>query len=271
MLRSSSLRIDYLLQHCPPEDTQDISEQFDALMTRLTSDIAGSDLSTVPYAIDRLKIPIKHNGLGIRSRAELAPAAYVGAAAKAIPYLTRSLPTGGTQHTPAGKFDTTAVALQIGRDSFTGTSHATGDWSQLYSSGGQTGIAVRTSWQRLQREHTTTTGTAPTTGPLAANEADIGDGFSNLQHAISEARDEAARDQLEARMHAGSRELHLFTSGDRLSRAFLITTGRHPYGLNPYEFMACFARYIGAPQPICRAHVGQNLVVNARGGAVDQH
>ena len=99
----------------------------------------------------------------------------------------------------------------------------------------------------------------------------IGDGFSNLQHAISEARDEAARDQLEARMQAGSRELHLFTSGDRLSRAFRITTGRHPYWLNPYEFTACFARYIGAPQPICRAHVGQNLVVNARGGAVDQH
>ncbi|KAG8469168.1 hypothetical protein KFE25_007686 [Diacronema lutheri] len=74
--KSSQNSLDYLLAHCLPEETEDVARRFDTLLASLAGEILGSDIADAPCGVARLRLPLRHSGLGIRSRVDLRDPAF---------------------------------------------------------------------------------------------------------------------------------------------------------------------------------------------------
>jgi hypothetical protein len=269
LFKSSQYRLDYLLAHCLPEDTEDVARRFDALLASLAGELLGSDIAGAPFGTERLRLPLRHGGLGLRSRADMRDSAFTGAAAKALPALADCVPDAATARVRPGVLSTARIAGVIGQGSFDGGAY---DLSSFFSAGTRTGDAVQRSWQAMQQRAATTGCSAPGHGALAADFSNMGYGIHNLQNATTTQLDAVRFAELKTSVPPQTRAHAAIFAADPLSRAFLSCLPVHER-LRPQDFRECFARFLAAPSPACAPFVGQRLHVagSAGGGVVDRY
>jgi hypothetical protein len=264
LYHSTQYTIDYWLQHCAPEDTLELATAFDTLILRLAGAALGQSFVGVEHGVDRLRLPVRMGGLGLRSRVDLRDAAFVGMAAKVVPALVHA---PSAPPSAQGHFCTAVIADKVGERSFSAENNRY-DFSRVTSSGCRMGSILASAWPLLQQKAAGGgPGSSPSTGALAADLSKLGYGISNLQHAISTELDKASLRELQARVDAGGvRARAAFRNQDEFSRAFLLARPSPGYALTSAEWRECVARYIGAPSPACAPFVGQQLHVSGRGG-----
>ncbi|MGA1354560.1 MAG: hypothetical protein ACO32I_07295, partial [Candidatus Limnocylindrus sp.] len=269
LTNSSQFRLDYLLQHCKPEDTAAIAVKFDALLKRLVEAILGSSLASVPHGLERMHLPQRHSGLGLRSRYDLRDSAFTGAVAKALPALTdRTVdPVAGIVH--EGILHTARIGNMMGQGSFDGTNY---DFSTFLAANTRLGNAMQSSWQTMQQQAAPAGNAAPAAGALSADVSTMGHGIPNLQHATTTQLDNARFAALTHALPPHARSTSAIRATDSLSRAFLSCPG-YVERLAPQVFRECLARYMAAPSPACAPLVGQPIIgARSDGGAlIDAH
>jgi len=211
-----------------------------------------------------MRLPLRLNGLGIRSRVELRDAAYAGAAAKALPALADRVTDTLSGSVQPGILNTPKIASISGQGSFDDNTYSL----TSFLDNSRRGASLEASWQRMQLAAADAGAAAPTGGALAADPSQIGHGFPNTQHAVSIQLDRSRQRKLNEAMPSHSRASVVYSSCDSLSRAFL-TCPSYEGGMTPAVFAESFARYLAAPSPACIPHVGRTLYVSGRRGAVD--
>ena len=73
------------VRHCLPEDVLEAACQVDSAVLRVARACHGDAVTTDPYAAARLRLPARMYGGGLRSAADVAPAAFLGALCQTIP------------------------------------------------------------------------------------------------------------------------------------------------------------------------------------------
>lgn len=267
LTKSSQFRLDYLLQHCKPEDTASIATRFDSLLQRLVEDILGSSLGAVPHGLQRMHLPLRHSGLGLRSRLDLRDPAFTGAVTKALPALADRIPDPASGAVLKGILSTDKIEHMMGPGSFDGNSY---DFTTFLAANTRIGDAMQSSWQTMQQQAASAGSAAPDAGALSADVSTMGHGFSNLQHATTTQLDDARLAALTDALPPRARSTCAVRAADSLSRAFLsCPPSEEP--LAPPLFRECLARYMAAPSPACAPLVGQpvNGARSAQGATID--
>ncbi|KAJ8598667.1 hypothetical protein CTAYLR_003079 [Chrysophaeum taylorii] len=126
-------RMDYIAQHCYPTNALSALRRFDVAALSFVATALGADPRQVfdsnGIVLQRLRLPARSGGGGIRSCADLSPAAFVGTAAQALPHLVDLRdPTGNELHR----------------------------WHHLLASGCRLGRALETAWDGLRADLRTT-------------------------------------------------------------------------------------------------------------------
>ena len=105
------------------------------------------------FTQERLRLPIRMKGLGMRSLVDRRHAEYVGGMIQGIPPLMDTKNDNGVQLT--GKLATTSMKRWIGADSFKGDTECT-NWTTTINNGGPIGQALVESWTHMTEEMKTT-------------------------------------------------------------------------------------------------------------------
>jgi hypothetical protein len=292
LLRSLQFLGDYWLQHCSPADTEAFARKLDALFAGVLSGIVGLDVARIPLGPQRVALPVREGGMGLTSRVDMRGPAFLGMVAKALPHLLDRVDQGTGLVVARGMFHTPTLAALIGSGSF-GPQHY--DFGPLVRSGCALGEVVRSEWPRLQAlaagQGVAAPGggaagsvagaaavpgggaagsgagaAAPAVGALSADVSKIGQGISNLQHAILTALAAAAKAALLLALPPRSRLAALVRSQDRLSSAFFTVLPSSRYTASAAEFKEMLARFLGAPSPACAAVLGQPMVCSRSAG-----
>jgi len=259
MLRCSSIfRLDFILQHCHPDDVARIAADFDALIRELLEDVLGSKLDEVRGGAERVALSVRNGGLGLRSREALSGPAAMGALVKTV---RRLLPTDVDDGILNGNL--TAVADAIGRGSFDEGNY---DLGPFIASGSRHATYLASWWAEAQGQASGTIGQAPSSGALAKDVEQAGMGLSNPQHALTSQLESAARAALVDSLPFGSREHRSLTSSDSFSQALWTIAPSKGNTIPADEFREMLACCICAPSPACVPFVGRPLNVSGRGG-----
>jgi hypothetical protein len=182
MLRCSSIfRLDFILQHCHPDDVARIAADFDALIRELLEDVLGSKLDEVRGGAERVALSVRNGGFGLRSREALRGPAAIGVLTKTV---RRLLPTDVDGGILNGKL--TAIVGAVGRGSFDDGNY---DLSTFLASGSRHAAFLASWWPDVQSYVSGTVGRAA----LAKDVEQAGMGFSNLQHALTSQLEFVAR------------------------------------------------------------------------------
>ena len=88
--RSMQTQFDYWLQHCYPSQTVQPARRIDEAIAKVLGDAITPHMWEDEFAKRRLRLPVRLGGIGIRSRAGLAPRAFMGTFLRTIPLLIQS-------------------------------------------------------------------------------------------------------------------------------------------------------------------------------------
>jgi hypothetical protein len=257
MLRGSSVyRLDYILQHCHPDDTADIAAAFDALIRELLEDTLGSKLDAASG--ERVALSVRNGGFGLRSREALRGPAAIGALAKTV---RRLLPTDADSGILNGSL--TAIVDAVGPGSFDDGKY---DLGTFIASGSRHGSCLASWWAEAQGYASGTIGQAPSSGALAKDVEQAGMGLSNPQHALTSQLESVARAAFIDSLPSGSREQRSITCCDRFAQALFTLAPSEANRLPADEFREIATRHVCAPSPACAPYVGRPLDVSGRGG-----
>eukprot|EP00973_Karenia_brevis_P044494 6163603-Karenia_brevis.AAC.1 len=80
-----------MVQHCYPPDTLAPARTVDAAISRVIDRCLGTRVVQDPFAMERVRLPARMFGGGFRSRADLAPAAFLGSLCRVIPRMLDSI------------------------------------------------------------------------------------------------------------------------------------------------------------------------------------
>ena len=270
--KCSQYLIDHYLAHCKPHDTLQMATEWDTFLEELLGEILGVPVASVPFGLERLRLPLSLGGFGIPSRVRLRLAAFLGTVVKAIPTLVDKVDPNSGKVFQRGYFSSPHMESLLGIGSFDGDSW---DLGPFLASGVPLADAMADSWQQLQALAAPRGAAAPSDGILARNPSNLGQGVQNLQHTLTKALDAAAQRHLLEEMDRShhKRAVGLYRNSDEFSRAFLTALPSCDMTCTDAEFREMFAHLFGAPAPSCAPVVHQPLHCGvARGnGCVDQH
>jgi hypothetical protein len=229
-------------------------------------------VASVPFGLERLRLPLSLGGFGIPSRVRLRLASFLGTVAKAIPTLVDKVDPNSGKVFQRGYFSSQHMESLLGVGSFDGESW---DLGLFLASGVPLADATADSWQQLQALAAPRGAAAPSDGILARNPSNLGQGVQNLQHTLTKALDAAAQRRLLETMDRSQhrRAVGLYRNSDEFSRAFLTALPSRDMICTDAEFREMFAHFFGAPAPSCAPVLHQPLHCGvARGnGRVDPH
>ena len=152
---STSRKLDYWLRHCYPEDIAEAARRFDDIIRRLTTVALGCDPWADPVAAERVRLPGRKGGLGLRAAATTAPAAFLAglvSAVQAFPDEVQEV-NGVRVVLRRGVLERPAVVARIGRDAFARMSEdpgPQGGWHRFQTSGSRLGATMVGLWGVLQ-------------------------------------------------------------------------------------------------------------------------
>ena len=145
---------DYWLQHVYPSDVlaSGFASRIDDAIREGTDAAWGAKVSADAFARERSTLPSRMKGGGIRSRSVITPAAFVGAAVKAIPqFIDCYSGLAGTAAGPRrGYFHHLAVA--IGAGAFEEGGHRYATLMAPRHEGGHLGLQLKSAWRSLQQQ-----------------------------------------------------------------------------------------------------------------------
>ena len=241
-----------MLQHLPPDVTTQAARSIDEALQvyaegcgyyGMLLDPDGSNIT-----LQRLRLPARHNGCGIRSREALAPAAFAANLATA----SRSFITTAEQKGVVDRLGALFPPPELVRPDQGGRP------SLFVVSSLPTATAFGNSWNTLRAEML---GSA-ITGPLDQPVHNAGHDCPNkLQRDITRQREQRGRDLLQAAIVAldvTDPRRESCQSVDSLSSAWVASWPSHLKGwtLSEREFREVFTTYLGCESPCARALAG---------------
>jgi len=260
-------RFDYMLQHLAPDVTTQAARSIDEALHvyaegcgyyGMLLDPDGSNIT-----LQRLRLPARHNGCGIRSRETLAPASFAANLLTA----SRSFISSGEQQ---GFFDCLSALFpqrELERPDLDGR------LGLFVASGLPTATAFANSWNQLRAEML---GSA-VTGPLDQPVHNAGhDCPTKLQRDITRQREQRGRDLLQAAIVAldvSDPRCESCQSVDSLSSAWVASWPSQTKGwaLSEREFREVFTTYLGRESPCARALAGLPIQGNRVPRICDSH
>ncbi|MEM9998880.1 MAG: hypothetical protein AAF809_14355, partial [Bacteroidota bacterium] len=264
---------DFLASTVYPSQARAALGRFDAALdacVKASFGCGGDFVESDPYAQRRLRLPARRKGLGIRSRVDVADAAFVGCVCAVLPEM---LDRGSL------KGFLPALEPVFGAGAFDDV-NALRRFDGLLSNYGHLPLAaeLRGAWSRLQQDYTATAGSAPTSGPLAAPAAAAGIDLSErcpyrkMQKAITEQREAARAARLATdlrRLPARDPRKTSYFVADRMSRAWVQSWPTRSLQISNSDLAEIATNYLGLASPACRNHVGKSILGTA--SVLDPH
>ena len=267
---------DYWLRHIRPDYTEDFAYAIDAAIRNLIQACIGMNINLwSDIARERMRLPIRCRGLGLRESADRRYAQYIGALAQSIPDLINR--TDGNNVIP-GRLNIPSLVNMLGEGSFNSTS--TNPWEHLLNTnvvGSNNNVAngLRYAWTHLQNNFQLNA------TPDQLNNSDylltqdvLRAGFYHdgskpksataaLTIELERARMKSLRQTIESSLPQGHYERASFESWQNIS-AVPLTSPPDQIG---YQDNNCFqmliARYLGQPNPLCQHLAGRFFGNNA--------
>ena len=196
----------------------------------------------------RISLPARKHGLGIRSRVDLAPVAFIAGFTEAAErFLDRDL--GGGITSP-GFF--TMLEPLFGAGAFDQHGHRL---SRFLDGPSPTAAMYDDLWYNISQAYTRHVGAPPTDGPLASARGWLGaDGSQKLQHRLTVQLEDAAYhsldDHLRSLPHCQIR--HAWLQLDALSQQWVTSWPSAEHAIAPVEFSEVMATYLGEESPLVR-------------------
>jgi hypothetical protein len=155
---STSHQLDFWLRHCYPADVAAAALLFDDTIRRMAVVALGSDPWTDPVAAERVRLPGRKGGLGLRRAADVSgPAFLAGAVAAVSAFLDRFEEVDGAPFlVQQGVLERPAIVARVGRGAFddmgpgrTGPGPE-GGWHCFFRSGSRLGAEMLAIWGALR-------------------------------------------------------------------------------------------------------------------------
>ena len=243
------------VRHCLPEDVLEAACQVDSAVLRVARACHGDAVTTDPYAAARLRLPARMYGGGLRSAADVAPAAFLGALCQTIP---RMLPRTSADGDVCPGFMPQLVDL-LGPGSFDAGAEDT-RFATFLSGRSRLAGALRNSWEGLRAE------LPDTPGALRQGAEAAGNGCANLQRELTGLRETSRFRQLDVSIRAlpiDDIRRAAWLNMDKFSTVWVSTWPSPDCRVSNAEFSEIAARYFGLPSPACAPLVGQ-VIGNTR-------
>ena len=248
-------RFHHWVQHCYPSDALAPARLVDEALLRvarvcvpmLPPEAADTDLT-----FQRLRLPARWYGGGVRSVATTAPAAFLGMLCRTLPKMLDSATTDGDIATGF----LTCLTPLLGHGSFDRL-NADHRFQSLVASGSRLGTSFAALWSDLQGEvgdHAL--------GILDRPAEAAGKGEVNVQRALNRCRERARYHALDASLRAlapdDPRSL-AWLHRDRFSTAWVGAWFSNDLNLSTEEFHEVASRYLGLPSPACSNYAGARI------------
>ena len=240
-----STRIDYWLRHLPPCFTMPHVVRVDAALREAVDQLGYAGMVGDDITHERMLLPARMRGLGLRSRLRLAPAAFTSCFVESVERFLDG---------PAGPGLFPMLQILLGsRDAHLSYFLAL-PWSHTASE-------FRAAWVAMQQE----VAGSGVSGPLdgAAWQAGQGRGSSaGLQRLITTQREQVARDRLHHRIMGlphGDTRREAWLACDAFSSGWIGAWPSERDALSPAEFREVIATYLGRESPAVRALAGRSI------------
>ena len=264
---SCASRLDHWLRHLPPYLVRPAARRVDHRL-RLAADQLGYEgMLDDDFARERFGMPARMHGCGIRSRFEVAPAAFVACCVESMELaLDEQRPLFAALRPLFG-----AGAFAVGGHRF----------ARFLASSSDTALEFEVAWDALREE--VQAAQRPHIGPLdlPAQDAGRARGEDRLQRAITLQVEEVRRDALHVRVSAlpvTDPRREAWMAAGRGSRQWVTsypTERMDLEGHGGYDFRITIATYLGRECPVARGLARDGVVLaGPRGGAdipVDAH
>ena len=245
-------RFDHWLRHCPPVHTRVPAGLVDDAILRAIAQMSYQGMTGDPITLQRLRLPARFRGCGIRSRRDLAEVAYVSCFAESAEVMIDRAAVAGGPRTLRGYFP--ALRATFGAGSFDPDGRR---FEQLLQLDDSTSAGdFEEAWDSLRQRIQGST----VTGPLSAEADDAGRGTDRqLQHAITEQIEQVQRDTLHRDMlqlpRTDTRRI-AWMSADRLSSQWVVSWPTRRLELSDLEFPEVISTYLGRESPLVRTRAG---------------
>ena len=253
---------EYWAQHSYPADSAAMLEAVDAGITEATTAAyGGSFVADDPLLERRMRLPARLRGAGVRRTAQVANAAFVGAASAALPWLIDVQTAGGATRRGAVQ----ALDAWLGVGSFD-PPNAASRFRALRASPSRLGGELEAAWGGMQRERGATAQPAAD-GLLdrpfeAAGTTTDGSVVPRLQRALTLEREEALEGALDAEMCALDVEdvrRTAWLSVDEYSATLFTALPSRFQRFRNDDWREAVATVFGAPSPACADCVGSPI------------
>ena len=277
---STLMKLDYHISLCYPSDMEEAAREMDNLLWRMMEKATNLSIPKteegkgfeccIQTPVTRhqgrsyqdwiLRTPVRLGGFGLRSMADIALPAFLGAVEQALPHFL-----GEEGIFP--QLETTLLEVGEGPNR----------WRGLLESGCRTGEELRGLWSTLQEEATQITGFLgiELEGPLSVSVEGAGEGSCDgssrrkITTWLEDVRAATLKKGLENHTDQTARPVWVHPQLDKLSQGWILSLPG-PGGLNQAEFSETVARHLCLPSPCCANKVGQplgmrNLTIDAFG------
>eukprot|EP00973_Karenia_brevis_P005671 774339-Karenia_brevis.AAC.1 len=242
---------DHVIQHCYHRDALRPARDVDAAVDGVLEICLGQAVMLDRFAMERMRLPARMYGGGMRSCADLAPAAFVGAVCRVLP---RMLDHAGAQGITIPGFMPQLTAL-FGQGSFDSGAEDV-RYAALLQSDVRLAGQLRDTWQGLQAE------VGERAGMLNEPARGAGRGSQSVQRDLTQLREGARFQRLDVALRAlpgGDMRRAAWTNLDGFSTTWVSVWPCRACRLNNREFAEVAARYCGLPSPACQPLVGQPI------------
>ena len=204
--------------------------------------------------MNRLRLPQRLHGGGIRSQEHLRPAAFSAMICRTMPRMIDSMATTGESRKG---FMPPLVSI-LGAGSFDDDMGAR--WFQhLLAANTRAGREFEDAWSSMQRE----VGEPMPGSTLASPVSEAGHHTYRVQGSLTTAREKCGFQKLDVSIRSLPREdvrRLAWLNVDRFSAAWVSTCPSGDTWLSDAEFVEIACRYFGLPSPSCGPLVGQAIV-----------
>ena len=257
------------MQRLDPDLMREHCERFQEGLDDVAKAALHQDILKDQISIDRVRMPPRHGGLGLRNVVDVRDAAFLGCLNMVLPCMVTRMMDGGTLmqgylHKIFGP--TLGGQYNYGAIDHTKWLYEQSEQSTGVSEFGDLHKQHETSYNRLRARIPAAERDSSHVAPLHLPITRMGEGVLNLQHAITVAlEDKVHLKKLQADMTqlpADDRHkiAYFHTTGDHLPIAMsFVTAWLCRIRLSPAEWMEMIARVFGLASPACAALVGKTI------------
>ncbi len=245
----------YWAQNCPPSACAEFCVRFDQIVYNQAVAALGCDPRADSLAVHRLRLPPRLGGAGLRSLAQLGPAAFWGAASRAVASFLDTHDQNGVV-LARGVLERQSIVARVGRGAFEAGGSG---WRQFFASGSRLGEELQSLWAGLRAQVPPDCTATLRVLHWSAEEVRPSGGSVRLQADITADVEQLKSEGLRAEMllrPRGDRQRQIYLNTGRESALFLTVYPGRNAKCPDDEWVECAARFLGVPSPACASFVG---------------